>query len=86
MGNALWSWKSDKDIARTPKLSTSSGVRLDVIDVSYSLTAGNIEKLLLQNVNLMLEPGDMCALMGPSGAGKRCMCTVNLIHAVSSNI
>jgi ABC-type multidrug transport system fused ATPase/permease subunit len=48
-----------------------SGVRVDVADLSYNVLSAGIIKPLLQNVNLTIEPGDMVALMGPSGAGKR---------------
>jgi ABC-type multidrug transport system ATPase subunit len=51
--------------------STNMGVRLDVRDVSYSVFYGGKEKKLLRNINMRLEPGEMCALMGSSGAGKR---------------
>jgi ABC-type multidrug transport system fused ATPase/permease subunit len=49
----------------------SGGVQLDVVGVSYSIYVNKKEKKLLKNVSLRLEPGEMCALMGPSGAGKR---------------
>ncbi len=49
----------------------NAGVRLDVRNVSYSVMVKRKEKKLLRNVNVRLVPGEMCALMGPSGAGKR---------------
>lgn len=72
-GSELWSWKQDsggrKD--RPAEMSGQEGVRLDVVDVCYSVTIDKKTKQLLRNVNLRLDPGEMCALMGPSGAGKR---------------
>lgn len=50
------------------------GIQLDVVNVSYSITLKKkplTEKRLLKNINFRLDPGEMCALMGPSGAGKR---------------
>jgi ABC-type multidrug transport system fused ATPase/permease subunit len=48
------------------------GAKLDAIDLCYSIVnqKGKMKRLL-KNVSFSLEPGDMCALMGPSGAGKR---------------
>lgn len=47
-------------------------VTIDLIDVSYAVMGANKKpKRLLKNVNLSFKAGTMCALMGPSGAGKR---------------
>ena len=50
-------------------------MKIDVVNLSYSVEVGKgkerKEKQLLNNVSFSLEKGDMCALMGPSGAGKR---------------
>lgn len=42
-----------------------------VAQLSYSVKFGKNEKVILQNINMLLKSGDMCALMGASGAGKR---------------
>ncbi len=47
------------------------GVRLDVRNVSYSVFSNGKDKKLLRNISFRLDPGEMCALMGSSGAGKR---------------
>jgi ABC-type multidrug transport system ATPase subunit len=52
-----------------PKNGT--GMYVDVVDVSYHVEIKGKKKQLLSNVSLRLYPGEMCALMGPSGAGKR---------------
>jgi ABC-type multidrug transport system ATPase subunit len=52
-------------------VDNNSGVRLDVRDVSYSVMVSGKEKCLLRNINMRVEPGEVCALMGSSGAGKR---------------
>eukprot|EP01035_Chromulina_nebulosa_P017867 gene17867-23483_t len=67
----LWTWKqTDNPTVKAATSQKPSGVTIDVIDVSYSVTIGGKEKKLLRNVNLSLQTGEMCALMGPSGAGK----------------
>lgn len=69
----LYTWDSEN-----PKSSGSKktpfdavGVQVDIGDVCYSVFLNGEEKKLLQHVSFHLEPGDMCALMGASGAGKR---------------
>lgn len=49
----------------------AAGVHIDVKNLSYSVDLGKKTKNLLKNVSFALEPGTLCALMGPSGAGKR---------------
>lgn len=48
------------------------GFKVDAVDLCYAIVnqAGKMKRLL-KNVSFCLEPGDLCALMGPSGAGKR---------------
>ena len=50
------------------------------MNVSYNVTVGKVVKRLLKDINLRINGGDMCAVMGPSGAGKR------LVHIFPSNI
>lgn len=48
------------------------GVVIDLVDVTYAVMGANKKpKRLLKNVSLTFKAGTMCALMGPSGAGKR---------------
>lgn len=47
------------------------GVVIDVVDLSYGVIKDKVVKRLLKNVSITLKSGTMCALMGPSGAGKR---------------
>jgi ABC-type multidrug transport system fused ATPase/permease subunit len=48
------------------------GVVIDLVDVTYAVMGANKKpKRLLKNVSLTFRAGTMCALMGPSGAGKR---------------
>ena len=41
------------------------------MNVSYNVAVGKVVKRLLKDINLRINGGDMCAVMGPSGAGKR---------------
>ena len=45
----------------------STGVHVDIIDLSYNVNINGNTKYLLENVSLSIHPGDMVALMGPSG-------------------
>jgi ABC-type multidrug transport system fused ATPase/permease subunit len=47
------------------------GVCIDVVDLTYGVVKDKVVKRLLKNVSLSFKAGNMCALMGPSGAGKR---------------
>jgi len=48
-----------------------SGAKVDVVDLCYSVALNGKMKRLLKNVSFNLDSGNLCALMGPSGAGKR---------------
>jgi ABC-type multidrug transport system ATPase subunit len=48
-----------------------SGAKVDVVDLCYSVALNGKMKRLLTNVSFNLDSGNLCALMGPSGAGKR---------------
>ena len=50
---------------------SGNGAKVDVTDLCYSVVVNGKMKRLLKNVCFNLDPGDLCALMGPSGAGKR---------------
>lgn len=53
--------------------STTEGLTIDVINLSYGLYLGSKRsfKKILHEVSFHLRPGSLCALMGPSGSGKR---------------
>ena len=68
--NELWAARTVEESKKEHE--KAQGVHIDVANVSYSVKLGkNNVKNLLKNVSFSLEPGNMCALMGPSGAGKR---------------
>ena len=48
-----------------------SGAKVDVVDLCYSIALNGKMQRLLKNVSFNLDSGNLCALMGPSGAGKR---------------
>jgi len=48
-----------------------SDAKVDVVDLCYSVELNGKMKRLLKNVSFNLDSGNLCALMGPSGAGKR---------------
>ena len=45
------------------------GVTVDCVDLSYHVEQNGLKKCLLSQVSFSVNPGDMCALIGPSGAG-----------------
>ena len=67
--NELWAARNVENAKK--EYEKAHGVHIDVQKVSYSVNIGKDVKNLLKNVSFTLEPGNMCALMGPSGAGKR---------------
>ena len=48
-----------------------TGTQLDVQDLSYNVQSRGKTKVILRNLSFRLEAGSLCALMGPSGSGKR---------------
>lgn len=67
----LYTWKEEQTGSKGSGPLDAVGVQVDISDLSYSVFMDGVEKKLLQHVSFHLEPGDMCALMGASGAGKR---------------
>lgn len=53
----------------------SSGIALDIVDVSRELRGG---RRLLNNISLSVAPGELVAIVGASGAGK-----TTLLHAMA---
>lgn len=57
-----------------PSALKAEGVQIDVENLCYSVQVGSKKsevKNILKDVSFRLRPGSMCALMGPSGSGKR---------------
>ena len=52
-------------------IDLNRGAKLDIIELCYSVVIDNKLKKILKNVSFSLLPGTLCALMGPSSAGKR---------------
>ncbi|MDF3305063.1 ABC transporter ATP-binding protein [Rhodococcus sp. T2V] len=65
--------EEDPDPADAPNPAEVSG-RVEFSDVSFGYTP---EKPLIENLSLVAEPGQMVAIVGPTGAGKTTL--VNLI-------
>jgi ABC-type multidrug transport system ATPase subunit len=63
--------KTNQTSSNETNLTSGKGVQIDAMNLSYSVYFNRKRQALLRNVNFHLDPGDMCALMGPSGAGKR---------------
>ncbi len=52
-----------------PVLNEISG-KIELNDVCYSYNDGERKEIALQHINLLINPGDIVAIVGPSGAGK----------------
>ena len=50
---------------------TNSSVFVCVSKLSYSVVNRSKLKRILRGISFTLKNGDMCAILGPSGAGKR---------------
>lgn len=65
---------SDSDISTstisTNTISTDKGLALAAIDVSKSLRVGEETISILSDINLAIEAGETCAIVGASGSGK----------------
>lgn len=45
------------------------GARVECVDMSFSVGKGKNRVKILQNLDIEFVPGELTALMGPSGAG-----------------
>ena len=48
-----------------------NGAKVNVTDLCYSVVINGKMKRILKYVSFNLDPGNLCAVMGPSGSGKR---------------
>lgn len=55
----------------TKILEASARIQLDIVDLYYHMASVGKIKVMLKDVNLQIKSGEMCAIMGPTGAGKR---------------
>lgn len=56
--------------------AASPGPLLEARDLRKSFVTGEIKTDVLKGVDLVLNPGDMAALLGPSGSGKSTLLTI----------
>jgi ABC-type multidrug transport system fused ATPase/permease subunit len=56
-------------------------LQLDLVNVSYNVVVGKTVKRLLLDVNLHVNAGDLCAVMGPSGSGKRSLKIIQVFYS-----
>jgi ABC-type dipeptide/oligopeptide/nickel transport system ATPase subunit len=64
-------FNSDASISHN---ASRKGTRIDVSHLSYGVYLGNTKKQfkhILRDISFAVQPGTLCALMGPSGSGKR---------------
>jgi putative ABC transport system ATP-binding protein len=58
---------------------------LELRDITMSIRDGRVDRLLLDRVNLSIEPGSVDVLTGPSGSGKTTLLTIaGLLRAAPS--
>jgi ABC-type multidrug transport system ATPase subunit len=58
----------------TYSFDTQKGMKIDVSKLCYGLYLGTNQKYfkkILNDISFRLDKGTLCALMGPSGSGKR---------------
>jgi len=68
---------SDMSAATTaPGDALFDPIRIDVVNVSYTLGRGKRAKTILKGVDCSFVPGQLSAIMGPSGAGKTTLLNV----------
>ncbi|RYH11927.1 hypothetical protein EON65_38505 [archaeon] len=68
------STSSTATFMHSTSLAGSRGMHIQVEDLYYSVELGRnppSRKVILKGLSFQLLPGSLCALMGPSGSGKR---------------
>jgi ABC-type transport system involved in cytochrome bd biosynthesis fused ATPase/permease subunit len=70
--------EADDCFRKESRQTNMKGLRLDVVNVSYNILVNNHFKKLLTNVTFALVPGELCAMLGPSGKACYIFNTSNL--------
>jgi len=70
--------QSQSAIAAASK--TSQGAKVELVDLCKEFQEGDVQRVVLDRINLQLEPGEFVVLLGHSGSGKSTL--LNLISGI----